>query len=117
MDGTFGKTPGEKLIDRLRDHVTGAIERGEATAIVEIPAADPRARGFNYGAPVPIDNSDTVYRSALALGSRLHDIAHQANDHSWRLDRAVRDYRHATSHPERTAARIKLNNIYNELQD
>ena len=26
------------LLDRLRYHVTGAIERGEATAIVEVPA-------------------------------------------------------------------------------
>lgn len=35
-------------IDRLRHHVTGAIERGEAEAITEVPAV-PRGAGIDYG--------------------------------------------------------------------
>ena len=39
---TKNETPGQALLRRLRHHVTGAIERGEAQAIVGVPSAGGR---------------------------------------------------------------------------
>jgi hypothetical protein len=76
---------------------------------------DPRWRGFNYGAALPVPTTDGVYNLAHDLAERLRAVSHEASDRAWRIDMAVRDYRHATTAAERDAARKTLANVYADL--
>ena len=74
--------------------------------------SDPRKRGFNYGAPLPIPAGYAPYDDALRLSERLRDVAHEASARAWKLDMAIRDYRHAVTAQERVNAQTKMLAVY-----
>jgi hypothetical protein len=76
---------------------------------------DPRANGYNYGAPLPIPSGFGLFNDSLALADRLRDISHEAGDRSWRIDMAVRDVRHACTPGERHKATEALRTVYEAL--
>jgi hypothetical protein len=76
---------------------------------------DPRVNGFNYGAPLPIVPGDPLYHDAERLSDRLLHIKREASQRAWRLDMALRDYRHACTVDERAKAGEVLGTVYRDL--
>lgn len=72
---------------------------------------DPRALGFNYGAPLP-ECRDHHYQFAKAVADLVrHRDSQSARAKSWALDMAVREVRISCTEGEREAALRKLHSM------
>lgn len=108
-----GKERFEAAGKRLRElKESGAVDRACETIRA---VANPRAAGFNYGAPLPIEPDDTLFADARDLADRLREIAAQASRRAWEIDMAVRAYRIAETAAERAAARMRLVKVFARL--
>ncbi len=76
--------------------------------------ADPRAKGFNYGAPLA-EPFGKAWDKILRLADHLRHVAHETEDRSWKLDHAIRAVRHSCTHEERLEAIHKLGPLSREL--
>ncbi len=65
---------------------------------------DPRSKGFNYGAPIPVPTQG-IYPKLVALANRWrrHDTQ-KGRERSWDLDMALRFVRCSCSHHEQSRA-------------
>jgi hypothetical protein len=90
-------------------------ETGIAAAIARAAGRDPdpKANGFNYGAALPYAPQEIALFEEYA--SHLRNVAHTASARAWRLDMAIRDFRHATTAIERNDARVTLHHCYSNL--
>ena len=118
--------PAPMTIDRKTDNLYREItgrEPKKSSAVDEMTAAIRRAKGddarhggnYNYGAPLKIASDDKLFADGTALCNALRTIQHDAGDRHWRIEMALRDYCHACTSSERTAAAAKLNIAIDEL--
>jgi len=77
---------------------------------MKFEANDPRAKGFNYGAPLPVPAALTPF-SRLADKWRKHN-SQKGRERSWDLDMAVRFVRVACTEREQANALAYLQHNY-----